>query len=91
MLTRLTSRFMSWLERLFLGKEDVAKLEAAKKRLAESDKQNEAWDRDEAAQLERTHKLVARVRDRAERHRDRKIDTLRPVTIPEIILDEEMR
>lgn len=84
---KLWKRFTAMLERLVLGKAAVRQLEAARKRIADSESREAQLDQDEAKAHADLYRLITRVRSRS--GAGAVIPQLRPVTIPEIILDDE--
>lgn len=77
-------KHMSWLERLFLGKDTVAKLDAAKQRLEENEAASITNDEEEQRQRQEIYKLVTVIRSNAERSSARPLNVLRHVSIPDI-------
>lgn len=75
---------MTWLERMFLGRAAVEKLDAAQRRLEESDKRDEQLEKDEAAARQEIRELVVKIRADTEKHVAVPPKRLRHVSIPDI-------
>ncbi len=74
---------MRFLERLFLGKEAVEKLDAARERLKETDQIEREAVEAEVQQRAVLHDLARQVKEDARRLRSRPPARLRQITIPD--------